>query len=471
LFVRRFSCQTLFVKRIRRLLLPGLALGLCAAGCRGVPTAGERAARHNLAAVAGALRPEAPRAGLLPVLAPEAGMSNFLAYALLNSPAVESAYDDWAASVERITVERSLPDPKFTFQAYIQDSLTSLMPGLMQELPGPGKLGAAAGVAEAEGRARYFAFETAVLQAAFDFKQAYFNLYFLDERLRLSRQTLGLLAGLETAAGARNTVGRATLQDVYRAQIERDRLANTITNLADSRQSLFAQYKAALGLTPDEPDPPVLATFDSTPLEWNGDKLLVVALARNPQLKAAEAEVRLAEATVAQARKSAVPDFSAGVQAEVYTPPFYWPQAGVTLPIWRDKIAAQIAGAEAGRRGAQARLTAEKIKVAVDFAARAYDYRESTRNLTLLEGRLIPKAGQALAIARAAYLSGDVDFLNLMDAHRAWLDFQLEDVQERARREIALAELSLIVAGVPPPGAPVLAAPPDVSSTQPRSQP
>ena len=103
----------------------------------------------------------------------------------------------------------------------------------------------------------------------------------------------------------------------------------------------------------------------------------------------------------------------------------------------------------------------------VDFAARTYDYRESTRNLALLKTRLIPKARQSLEIARAAYLSGQVDFFNLMDAERAWLNFQLEAVQERARREITLADLSLLIAGVPPPGAPVLAAPPVVSATNP----
>ena len=458
------------MKRIRHLLLPGIALALLAAGCRGIPTAGEKSARRDLAAVAERYPSQTHRQAL-PLLTPDAGMSNFLAYALLNSPDVASAYNDWAASVERITVERSLPDPKLTFQAYIQDALTSLMPGLMQDLPGPGKLAVAARVATAESRAKYFAFESAVLQAAFDFKSAYYNLHFLDERLRINRQTLALLADLEATARSRNEVGKATLQDVYRAQIERDQLTTVITNLDDSRGSLFAQFKASLGLAHDQPDPPVPATFVSTPLDLNPDDLLATAFARNPRLKAAEAEVRLAEAAIAQARKSEVPDFSAGLQAEVYTPPFYWPQASMTLPVWRDKIAAQIAAAQAGKRAAKARLTAGQIKLTVDFAARTYDYREITRNLALLENQLIPKARQSLEIARAAYLSGQIDFFNLMDAQRACLNFQLEDVQERTRREITLADLSLGIAGLAPPGAPVLAAPRNVSAIDPSLQP
>ena len=125
----------------------------------------------------------------------------------------------------------------------------------------------------------------------------------------------------------------------------------------------------------------------------------------------------------------------------------------MTLPLWRDKLAAELAAAQAGKRAAAARLTAEQIGLAVDVAARTYDYRESTRNLALLEEQLIPKAQKSLALARAGYLSGRVDFSNLRDAERTWLNLQLTEIQERARREITLAELSLVIAGRPPAGA------------------
>jgi len=392
-------------------------------------------------------------------------MTNFLEFAMLNSPTVEAAYEDWAASVERITVARSVPDPKLTFQAYIEDSLTSLMPGLMQDIPGPGKLGAAAQVATAESRSKYYAFESAVLQAAYNFKTAYYNIYFLDERIRINRHTLNLLVDLENVARAQNDAGKGTLQDVYRAQMERDQLKADIANLEDSRQPLYAQFKAALGLRRDQADPPLPNAFESTPLDLNADDLLATAFVRNPQLKEAEAEVRFAEASIARARKSKTPDFSAGLQAEVYTPPFYWPQASMTLPIWRDKIAAQIAAEQAEKRAAKARLSAAQIAVTVDFASRTYDYREATRNLELLETKLIPKARRSLDLARASYLSGQVDFFNLMDAQRSLLNFQLQEVQERTRREITLAGLSLNIAGIAPAGAPTLATSPEASDT------
>jgi outer membrane protein TolC len=429
--------------------------GLLLNGCKGIQQPGERQSRGNLASVAHLYRPQGQRPAL-PSLATNAALGDFLTYAMLNQPQIETAYFDWAGSVENITIGRSLPDPKLTFQAYIQDVLTSLMPGLMQDFPGPGKLKAAANVAGAGSKAKYFAFETSVLRTAFSVKQAYYQLWFLDEKIRIDRQTLGLLADLERIARAQNEVGQGTLQDVYRAQIEQDKLATEVIGLEDSRHPLTAQLKGALGLSREQPDPPMPTRFESTSLDLNGDELLDIAFARNPRLKEMEAEVRLAEASIALARKSKVPDFSAGLQAEVYSPPFYWPQASMSLPIWRDKIAAQIAAAQANKRAANARLTSEQITLTVDFAMKSYDYREITRNLRLLQDKLIPKARNSLEIARANYLSGKIDFLNLIDAERTLLNFQLEEVEARTRREIILADLSLSIAGMAPVGAPIL---------------
>jgi outer membrane protein TolC len=435
------------------LFAAGLALfAVLATGCVGRPIPSERQARDDLKAAREAFWPGAT----VPALDAPAGLSNYLQFAIMTQPQVRAAFFDWAASVERITVERSRPDPKLTLQAYIQNVLTSIMPGLMQDFPGPGKLKAAGNRAGAESRTKYFAFETAVLQTAFSVKQAYYQLLFLDEKIRVHRQTQQLLANLETSARAQNEVGKATLQDVYRAQIEQDQLANEIDNLEDSRRPLLAQLKGALGLARGQADPPPPTRFETTPLDLSGDALLDIAFARNPRLKGMEAEVRLAETSIALARQSKVPDFSAGLMAEVYRPPFYWPQASMTLPVWRDKIAAQIAAAQAGQRAAQARLSAEQITMTVDFALKTYDYREVTRNLALLREKLIPKAGQSLEIARAGYMSGQIDFFKLIDAERSLLDFQLEEVEARTRREIILADLSLSIAGITPEGAPIM---------------
>lgn len=429
-----------------------LALGSCV----GNPAEGEPRARQDLARVRSGYRP-GDAAPSMPALTAASPLSDYLRFAMFKHPSIEAAYYGWAAAVERITVTRSLPDPRLTFEADITRILESLMTGLMVDLPGPGKLAAAGAAAAQESRANYFGFEQAILRVAVAVKTAYYRLHFLDENLRVQRATLALLDDLEQLARSQNAAGRVTLQDVLRAQIEQEQVRTQIENLEDSRVPLQAELKAALGLGPGDAAPPIPATFESSPEAASADVLLQTALARNPALRQMDADVRAAEAMLRLAEKSGVPDFSLGLEADVKASPVMLrPSASVTLPIWRDKIAAEIAGAQAQKRAAEARLSAEQITVAAELAVMLFMYRESRREIELLAQRLIPKARQSLEAARPAYSTGRSGFLDVIDAQRQLLMFELSLVDARTRRELALASVSLAIVGLPPEGAPVL---------------
>jgi outer membrane protein TolC len=195
----------------------------------------------------------------------------------------------------------------------------------------------------------------------------------------------------------------------------------------------------------------VPAQFESTPLDVPADKWLEQALAENARLKAMAADVRSAEAAIQLAYKARMPDTSVGFMADVkLNPVLYRPWGTVSIPLWRDKLAAQVAEAQAGKRAGEARLTEQQISLAVDVAERAFVYRQTTRNLSLLQRVLVPKQRQSLEAARAAYLAAQVDFLNLAEAEQTLLRFNLDEVEARTQRELSLAELSLIMQGMPP---------------------
>jgi outer membrane protein TolC len=197
--------------------------------------------------------------------------------------------------------------------------------------------------------------------------------------------------------------------------------------------------------------------FEATTDTPDAEEILATALARNPTLRMLEADVRRAQALLDLARTSGVPDFTLGLEVDVKASPvIVEPSASMTLPIWRDKIAAEIAAAHAGTRAAQARLSAEQVQVAADLASLLFMYRESQRNTLLLAQRLLPKARQSLDAARGGYITARSSFLDVIDAERQLLGFELGHVEARTQRELALAGLSLTIAGVPPAGAPVL---------------
>ena len=423
-------------------------------GCVGLQTQGERDSRDQLQKVSGKYRPEGTARGL-PRLRSGGAPETFVRYAIDKHPQVEAAYYEWRGSVEKITRERTLPDPQLTFEADISKMIMAVMPGLMMDFPGPGKLRAAANVAAAESGMKYFQFEAAVLQVAYGFKKAWYELRLVDERIRVNQEMVTLLQDLGKQAQSRTEVGKGTLQDLLRTQIGKERLETELTNLRDSRQWFATQFKAALGLGAGDPTPPQPRALASSSLSTSGDRILTMALSGNPRLKAMEADVRRAEAAMVLAGRSRIPDFALGVEADVKASPiFVRPSGGMTLPIWRDKIAAEIASARDLEGVSRARFSNERLTLTVEVAMKSYQYRESTRLLALLQNSLLPKARQSLEVARSGYATGTTDFIDLIDAQRTLLEFRLAEVEARIKREMALADLSLQVMGVPPSGAP-----------------
>ncbi|QYF93076.1 TolC family protein [Massilia sp. PAMC28688] len=423
-------------------------------GCAGAPGAGESGAQRRLDTVGRQYRPAGERP-VLPQLEERGQFDQFVLYAVLNNPQVAAAYHAWAASVHRITVERSRPDPRLTLQASIADmALMALMAGVMTDVPSAGKRAAAGDIATAESQAKYFTFEARVLQSAFALRKVRYQLDALDTKIAIMHETARLLAQLEKLALVQNEVGRAPMQDVLQARIERARLASDIANLDDSRDALLAQFKAALGIPAGAVAPPVSAMPVPSPPAMTADRLLELALERNPRLKAMQAEVAAAQGSLQLARKSARSDFSVGLEADWKASPIMLqPSLGVSVPIWRAKTKAQIAAAQANKAEANARLSAEQIALAVEIAEKTFMSREATRQLALLGGSLPRMASGALALAQSGYSGGKSDFNSVIDAQKVLLELRLAQSEASLQRELALAELSILVVATVPPGA------------------
>lgn len=431
-----------------------VALALCA--CRGTPTEGERRARADVATVRERYRPEDARPEL-PPLDPRAPLATWLAHAMLTHPRVEAAYQSWLAEVERITLARARPEPRLTFELDVMSVVETLMPGLMLDLPRAGELAAMADISAAEAEAGYARFVAAVLQTAYATKVAWFRLHFLDETLRVQREALALLADVELLARSQVGAGRGTLQDVLRAEIEREELATRIANLEDSRGALAAEFRAALGHEPDDACVPLPEVFEPAPAPLPADELLARATAGNPELAMLGADVRRGTALLELARASRGSAATLGLEADLRADPVLWrPSASLTLPLWRDRLAAELAAAQAEKRSAEARLDAQELALASELATLLYLYRESERNDVLYGDTLLPKARQALAAARSGYGAGRSTFLDMLEAERQLFGFELAHIEAGTQRELALAALSLLIAGVAPADAPLL---------------
>jgi outer membrane protein TolC len=76
-----------------------------------------------------------------------------------------------------------------------------------------------------------------------------------------------------------------------------------------------------------------------------------------------------------------------------------------------------------------------------------FKMQDAKRKLALYGQGLIPKAQQSLKVTEQSYRSASVSFLDLIDAQRTLLEFQLAYQRALVDHEQALARIELLVGG------------------------
>jgi len=422
------------------------------AGCASTSPPGEKSARADLHATGLALLSREGRPAL-PVLRTDSPPDEFVRYAVLNHPAVAAAYYDWRASVEAIAPARALPDPSLTFEADIADTLMTFMPGLMFDFMTPGKRAAMGREATAAAGVVRRTYISAVLNTAAETRKAWIELAFVDEAIRLRESSAGALERSLELANTDYTTGRGmgTLANQVRITNDIARVRSDLATLADRRTAVRARFKSTLGLASADPDPAwPQAVLTPTTLPGE-DELWRRASAANAELGRMRAMVEMAVAGIEVARKAGTPDFSLGLMADLKANPLMVrPTATLKLPIWREKIAANIAAAEARRDASVARVTAEQLNLAAELAQMLYMVREADRMIAYIEHTALPNFDRTIATIEAGFQSGMTGPGMIPETQLMALAMRLERAAALRERETAVTGLMLLTTDVVP---------------------
>jgi len=439
----------------------GLAFGLVVlGGCAGTSVEGEQAARDGVTQVGDLLRPARAKPEL-PKLQSDAPLETYLHYAVLNHPAVEGAYYEWRAAVEDITSARSQPDPQFTFEADISDMLMTFMPGLMFDYMTPGKRAAMGREAAAASGVAYRQYVTTVLRTAAAARKAWIELAFIDEAIGLQEAALGAIEQSAALSGADYSTGfgMATLEDQVRSLNSAGQVRAELRALKDRRAAARTRFKAALGISPTDADPAWPATGLTASMLPTEEELWRLARTANPEIETMQAMVDMTVAGVEVAQNVRTPIFGVGGMADFKADPLMVrPTASMTLPIWRDKIEATIAAAEARQDAAIARLNAEQLAVAAELARMFYTVRESDRTIAYIDNTALPNLDRVLASAVAGMQTGMSRASEVPATRVMVLDMELERLGALRQREDAVTDISLMIAEVAPAEAPLASA-------------
>lgn len=396
----------------------------------------------------------------LPELTGDSGLSDYLAYAALNNPALEAAFNRWKSALEQIPQVKALPDPQFNYKYFIEEVETRVGPqrqsfGLSQAFPWFGKLDLQADIAKHGADAARQRYESAKLKLFFEVKDAYYEYYYLAKSITVTQENISLIKHLESVARSRYKTAAGGHPDVIRGQVEMGKLEDRYQGLLDMKLPMAARLNAALNREVDA-EVPGPTEIEFTEADVVDSEQLAKLLQGNPELKALDHEVTQNRVNVELAGKDFYPNFTFGVNyidtddSAVGNPrdngkdPVI-ASVSMNIPLWRDKYAAKERQARykyyAARREHKdkANLLSYMLKTVL------YRFRDAERKIDLYGDALLPKAKESLKVTESAFRSGQGSFTDLIDAQRILLEFALSYERALADRSQSLAEIEMLV--------------------------
>lgn len=375
-----------------------------------------------------------------PILDSNEILAEYTRTALLNNSGLRAAFDGWRASLERAPQVGALPDPMFSFTYFVEEIETRTGPQesrlqLSQRFPWLAKLRRQAAIADADAESRWWLVEARILEVRRDVAVAFAEYANLAQRVRILRENLQLLKGLEPVIQRLiQTGGRQ--DDLLKLQVEIGKVENDLESHQDRRSSVSARLETIMNADHDGFLPWPEALSDSTEI-YPLEALRPLVLSVNPYLRSLAFEVEAAEERIGLAKAAGKPDFEVGVSYIDTGSSVIMPRpsdsgddpvsftVGFSLPVARGKYRAGMREALALKSSALRDRTQLAHDLQWQLEQTLYELDNAARQISLFRDSLISRGRQALELTEISYESGTASLLDVIDSQRELLEFEL----------------------------------------------
>ncbi|NOQ19348.1 MAG: hypothetical protein GQ571_05175 [Desulfobacterales bacterium] len=375
----------------------------------------------------------------VPMDAPEmSDLQELLREATERNPEIIAAKKKWQSAQDIIGARGALPDPQLSFKQYVESVETRVGPikrayGLKQKLPFYGKRGLKAEIAAKEAEALKASYETVRQEVVRRIKIAYYELFYLSIIIDITDNEKEILKRFEQIAMIKYETGKGSQQNILKVQVEISRLEDRLLTLLNRKKTAEARLNALLDRPSDHPlKKPVQPEFRD--FFYIRQQLIRIARDHRPELKIGDAWIEKSDRALTLAKKDYYPDLTIGANyIEIDEGPLMFSDNGqdafnvmfsVNVPIWRKKISSQVQSAAkmvTAQKHAYKSILNQTLFEIEDNLFKIETARETSN---LYRNVLIPQAEQSLKSAEVGYITGVVNFLDLLDAERVLLKIQ-----------------------------------------------
>lgn len=383
-------------------------------------------------------------------------LDSYLEEAARNSAALKSKFNEYLAALEKVPQVKALPDPKIAFGYFIRPVETRMGPqefkfSARQMFPWFGTLGDRADAATRMAQAKYETFEEAKSSLFNEIRDAYYNLYFTKQAIRITRENLEILNTFRNLVLVKVETGLVSAVDGYRLEIEIGDLENQLALLRDKLDVQTAGFNNLLNNQTDvRVELPQILPVTEIP----GDKSTVFDSIRtgNHRLLSLDSQIESLKYRQQAARKSGLPGFSVGFEYMVTgkgennlagKDAFVFPAVGISIPIYRNKYKAMVNEAiYMGTARQEERIDKTNLLETL-FEGAWRDLRDAARRLDLNREQL-DLARKSADILQVNYAADNANFEEVLRMERQVLKYALETEKARADHEAAVSFITYL---------------------------
>ncbi len=369
-----------------------------------------------------------------------------------DNPEILAAHKRWEAAEKHILQAATLDKPRLDLERMYVPTGNNAVPdteraiSVTQDVPFPTKLYYRHGLAAKDAEISEQAYRAKLNGIIARARTAYASLFLAERSLSIFDENIDVMRRFARVAESKVAAGRSHPSDALKAQVELTRMLNMQVALEGEKETSQATLNALMGRDASA----MLATAKepvTAALSARFEDLESTALSERPELREASLASQRAGSSLSLARSDYLPDLMLQYRRR-HDPQrggTYDAILGLSLPLWFWKPAAMVAEAQASRQAAQAELQAETLATRADVRTAWARARTAGRLLEAYRTALLPQAEESLKIAESGYRADKSSFLDLLDAQRSLLNYQLEYYQNMAAYEQRAADLARVV--------------------------
>jgi len=387
-------------------------------------------------------------------------LNAYLVTAAKNNLNLKTKFSEYMAAMEKVPQVGSLPDPQFAFGYFIQPVETRVGPqqykfNIAQSFPWFGLLAAKKDVASEMANAKYQLFENAKSNLFFEVKTAYYNYYFIEKAIEITKKNMEILGVFKRLSLVKIETGTASIVDELRVELELNDLENQLALFKDTRGVLQVNLNNLLNREVSEPIlVPEVLWQDEMPLDKQ--EMLNSIYTSNHEIKSIDHRLNAFINQEEVAKNQGMPSFNIGFGYTIVeknpnstasdngTDALLFPSIGIKIPLFRKKYKALIKEAKYLQEAETFKKENKKNVLSTIFSSSYKNFNDGDRRteLNLKQAQIAKKVLDVLMIS---YSTNAKDFEEVLRIERQLLKYELAYQQALVDKNVALAFMQYLI--------------------------